>query len=380
MRYHEEWFKVYECVNREAAARIANFLSPGDVVWVHDYHFLLLGQHLRRNNVRARLGFFLHIPFPAWEVFSVLPNHREILESLCTYNVVGFQTATDLNAFLRCLEQVSNVTQTRVSETLYDIRAFGRSFSVGVFPISIDTAGMAAAAEQATQNPHTLELKQSLASKNLIIGVDRLDYTKGLPQRLEAFQHFLQTYPNYDGKVQYVQITPPSRSDVEQYKDLQTELETLTGCINGMHANIGWQPVHYLNKSFTRDQLAGFYRLAKVGLVTPLHDGMNLVAKEYVASQDPKDPGVLILSRFAGAAEELKDGALLINPHAIEDTAEKLRQALIMPREERIKRHSAMMAILNRQTINHWTQDFLSQLYDTQRNVIPWPGQRVGNL
>jgi trehalose 6-phosphate synthase len=352
----------YQRVNALFASKLAPLLKPDDMVWVHDYHLIPFGEQLRMIGMEHRMGFFLHTPFPAPELLVALPNHANIVRALCAYDVVGFHTATDLRCFINYIRfEVRGTVTERPDGQGYFINAFGRTLVARSFPISIDTEPLVALARQAANTRQTERLRDSLVGRDLIIGVDRLDYSKGLPQRFESFHCLLENYPANRGHVSFLQIAPPSRSDVPEYIAIRKELETLSGHINGRFAEFDWVPIRYLNKSFTRRSLAGFFRVSKVGLVTPLRDGMNLVAKEYVACQDPEDPGVLVLSRFAGAAEELGD-ALIVNPYDIESVADALQRALTMPLEERKARYNAMMEVLRRNDISLWRENFVTAL------------------
>ncbi len=350
-------FEGYLAANEEFALHLAPLLEPEDRIWVHDYHFLSFAAALRRMGIPSRIGFFLHIPFPIPELLTTLPGHRRLVEDLCAYDLIGFQTEPDLAAFGRYLveEEVGHLGPDGHAE------AFGRRFEAGAFPIGIDPEGFAAQAEQATTQPEVARLRRSLAGRALAIGVDRLDYSKGLTQRFTAVGEMLDAWPEDHGRFTFLQIAPISRSEVTEYRSLRRELDGLAGRINGRHSDIDWVPIRYLNRSFPQATLAGLYRLARIGLVTPTRDGMNLVAKEYVAAQDPDDPGVLVLSRFAGAARELKS-ALIVNPHDVGEVAETFHRALHMPREERIARWREARAALSRNTIEMWRDRFLTRL------------------
>ncbi len=355
--FNRRTYAGYLRVNSLFATRLAPLLEPDDMVWVHDYHLIPFGEQLRQMGCGQRMGFFLHTPFPVPEILVSLPNHEAMIRSLCAYDVVGFQTETDRRAFVSYL-----VNESR-AEVLEDglIRAFGRLVRVEAFPISIETADIERQAATAGRSRQVARLRESLIDRDMIIGVDRLDYSKGLPQRLEAFHTLLETYAENRGRVTFMQIAPPTRSDVQEYIEIRRELESKAGHINGMFADFDWVPIRYLNKSFSRRSLLGFYRSSRIGLVTPLRDGMNLVAKEYVAAQDPENPGILVLSRFAGAAAEL-DAALIVNPYDVEGVAECLQRGLTMPLEERQERHRAMMAILHDNDINRWRNRFIDAL------------------
>jgi len=346
----------YQRVNSLFATRLAALLEPDDMVWVHDYHLIPFADQLRTIGMQQRMAFFLHTPFPAPEILVALPSHEQLVRSLCAYDVVGFQTEVDLRCFANYVRFEAGGTVTDMGpDGGCRIEAYGRTVIARAFPISIETAQLASLATQASDSAQTQRLRESLVGRALIIGVDRLDYSKGLPQRFEAFQCLLDRYPANRGQVSFMQVAPPSRADVAEYIAIRKELETLAGHINGRFAEFDWVPIRYLNKSFTRRTLAGFYRHARIGLVTPLRDGMNLVAKEYVACQNPEDPGVLVLSRFAGAAKEL-DAALIVNPYDVRAVAESMQRGLTMPLEERQERFGAMMKRLHENDITHWRQ------------------------
>ena len=355
--FRREHYEGYRQVNQRFAHALVPQLRPDDVIWVHDYHFLPFGAELRRANVRNRIGFFLHIPFPPPELFSALPRHRELARDLCQYDLIGFQTEADLHAFQRyIIDEAGGVIYPDGS-----FEAFGLRGRAAAFPIGIETEAFAEMARVAGASPEAKRLQESLVGRGLVIGVDRLDCTKGLPQKVEAFGDLLGRWPEHRNKVTYMQIAPVSRGEVAQYRALRRDIEGGAGRLNGKFAEFDWVPVRYLNRSFSRPTLAGFYRASKVGFVTPFRDSMNLVAKEYVAAQDPNDPGVLVLSRFAGAARELR-AAVIVNPFDVDAMAEGLHQALTMPLDERRSRHAAMMEVLRANTLVAWREHFLSDL------------------
>lgn len=353
----------YQRVNHLFAERLRLLLQDDDIIWVHDYHLIPMADQLRHADCHQRMGFFLHIPWPALEVFLALPNHREIVKALCAYDLIGFQTENDLANFCQYIREEAG---GRV-EPDGTILAFGRRLKAGAFPISIDTQRVADFAQQAEQARQTIRLRESLRGRDLLIGVDRLDYSKGLVQRFRAFETLLQNYPANRGRVVFLQVAPPSREDVPEYMQLRSQLEAEAGHVNGAYAEFDWNPIRYLNKGFGRRILAGFLRMARVGAVTPLRDGMNLVAKEYVAAQNPEDPGVLLLSRFAGAAAEM-DGALLTNPYDVEGMAEAMQTALAMPLEERRERWQTMYRRLETHDVDDWRESFVSQLEQVGSN------------
>jgi len=356
--YSRETYAAYRRVNALFADRLADALQPDDLVWIHDYHLIPLAQRLRERGVRNRIGFFLHVPMPSSDLLAALPHHRELFAALAAYDLVGFQTRRDLERFQ---DYVRLFGGGRVLEDGLMETADGRRFRGGAFPIGIDVPTISGQAERAMARLPVRRLRDSLGGRTLTIGVDRLDYSKGLPERFRAFERHLERHPRQGGRITFLQIAPASRSDVPEYRQLRRELETLSGHINSGHAVPDWTPVRYVNRNFPHDVLTGFYRVADIALVTPMRDGMNLVAKEYVAAQDPEDPGVLVLSRFAGAAQELHS-ALQVNPYDIDGVADAIAQAHAMPLEERRERWRAMMDRITQYDIHAWRRDFLDTL------------------
>jgi trehalose 6-phosphate synthase len=358
MRYSHEQREAYENVNRTFAAKLAPLLQPDDVVWVHDYHLIPLGRLLREQGVKQPIGFFLHIPFPNIEMLRVLPSYAELLSDLTNYDVVGFQTENDLRGFHSGIEYLFGAEAIKPDGR---IRIGERLVRSGVFPIGVDVNAVQEEAAGAMSTDVVRRMVDSLMGRSLMMGVDRLDYSKGLVERFHAYQQFLEAYPENRGRVTYIQIAPLSRTDVRAYVEIRQALEQAAGRTNGRFADTDWTPIRYLNRNFPHATLMGFLRAAKVGLVTPLRDGMNLVAKEFVAAQDPTDPGVLILSNLAGAARELTS-ALLVNPYDTRAVAHAIQAALSMPLSERRERHAAMMQVLKRNDIAAWTRRFVDAL------------------
>jgi len=348
----------YMNVNAAFADQLLPLLQEDDIVWVHDYHFIPLCGYLRRAGCRNKIGFFLHIPWPPEELLLTLPNHQSLVREMCSYDLIGFQTERDLSAFLGYVRKETN-GRVRPNGV---VNALGQKTLTGVFPISIDTAKVSETAEMVESKSRKPDPQDGAPQAKTIIGVDRLDYTKGLLERLEAFRHFLNTYKEYHRNVVFVQIAPPSRTDLHSYQLISQQVESAVGHINGSFADFDWSPVRYLNRGVSREKLMGFLRLSKVGLVTPLRDGMNLVAKEYVAAQSPEDPGVLVLSRFAGAAQELS-GALLVNPYDIEGVSDALARALAMSKDERRERWEGMYQRLKQFDIVAWRESYLQALH-----------------
>jgi len=358
----------YFRVNRMFAEALAPLLCDEDTIWVHDYHFIPLAAELRRDGVKNRIGFFLHIPWPPPDIASALPAYERLLRGLAAYDVVGFHTRQDAENFRQCLvrERIGFPLDPRSGEYQLD----DRRFNIGVFPVGIDNEAFARTARMAERNPLVRRMRASMGDRALIIGVDRLDYSKGLRERIEAFSCCLRSNPNFRNRVTYLQITPKSRSEVPEYRRMQHEIAEQAGWANGNLGEVDWTPIRYVNKSVGHTALAGLYRMARVGLVTPLRDGMNLVAKEYVAAQDPEDPGILILSRFAGACQEL-DSALLVNPYDTEATAGAIARALEMPLDERRARWRSMMDTLEANGVEHWCEKFLSVLQEGPSGCEP---------
>jgi len=353
-------YRSYREVNAFMARALLRFNKKDSVFWVQDYHFLALGAELRELGVGEPIGFFLHTPWPAHTIMEGVPHHRELIEAMLAYDLLGFQTEEDRNNFL-------GYVKTNLELAVHDdvvISTHGRT-RAAVFPIGIDAEKFAQQAAKAITHPDVSRLRRSLNGERLAIGVDRLDYSKGLVNRIRAFDQMWTANPHLARTVSLLQIATPSRGAIEAYGQLQNDVARLVSDVNGRHGEVDWTPIRYLNKGFGQAVLAGLYRTAQVGVVTPLHDGMNLVAKEYVAAQNPSDPGVLVLSKFAGAANEL-DAALLVNPHDIDGMARTIATALAMPLTERRMRYEAMMKKLRGHSIQQWFADFVEALRDSQ--------------
>jgi trehalose 6-phosphate synthase len=347
----------YFSVNRTFAAALALELEPDDIVWIHDYHLIPLGAELRNLGVRNRLGFFLHIPFVPASLFSALPQGEKLLRAFLAYDVVGLQTEEHRRDFLDAVKQVLGMEPGADGAF---VTADGTSRAIAN-PIGIDARGFAAMATKAERSAETKRLLSSLVGRDLVIGVDRLDYSKGLPNRFAAFGKLLHDHPEHRQKVSYLQVAAKSREDVSEYQALRRELDRKAGNINGRYAEFDWVPLRYMTRPMNRATLAGFYRAAKVALVTPLRDGMNLVAKEFIAAQDLNDPGVLILSRFAGAAEDLSE-ALIVNPYDPGEITDAMHQALTMPLDERRDRMDRLRARVFTITAESYCRNFLAAL------------------
>jgi trehalose 6-phosphate synthase len=364
-QFEAGYFDQYQNVNRRLAAALAPMLEPDDVIWVHDYHLIPFATELRKLGVENPIGFYLHIPFPPWQTFMAIPEHEQLARGLAAYDLIGLQTKADVS---NLIDYMTNGVYGRFVPD-GRIRLFERLVRVASFPIGIDVADFA----RAKRKTEVVQGRGVLR----IMGVDRLDYTKGLPQKFRAFDRFLHKYPQYRRQVVLTQIAPPTRENVEAYADIREQLESLAGSINGRYGELDWVPIHYIHRSTPRRRLADLYRSSRIGMVTPLRDGMNLVAKEYVAAQDPEDPGVLILSRFAGAAEEMQD-AVIVNPYSIDAVADTIRQALEMKLDERQARHQALMKAVVRSDVTAWCRSFLDMLLGLRANdPSNWPPSQV---
>jgi trehalose 6-phosphate synthase len=368
-----EDYASYREVNAFMARALLRFTGPDAVFWVQDYHFLPLGAEMRRLQIGRPIGFFLHTPWAERRTMAALPSHAELVQAMLAYDLIGFQTDEDRQNFEDYLQLelgLSTVDGTVTSPS-------GLSH-LATFPIGIDVDEFSSRATKATTRADVTRLRASLQDAKLVLGVDRLDYSKGLGNRIRAFGRMLEIEPRLRRSVSFLQVAVPTRGNIRAYRELKSELASLVGEVNGRHGEVDWTPIRYLNKSFSQLTLAGFYRAAHVGLVTPLHDGMNLVAKEYVAAQNPFDPGVLVLSSFAGAAKEL-DAALLVNPHDIDEMARQIAAALVMSLDERRARWHAMVGKLRSCSVQSWFADFLRALADTRRAPARLAASRPGN-
>ena len=362
----------YMRVNARFATALFGLLRSDDLVWVHDHHVIAVGQELRRLGAGQRLGFFLHTPFPATEVLLTLPTHRELVRALFAYDLVGFQSPRDLRAF-------HDYVATEAGGRVFDdgrVSAFGRMIRADVFPIGIDADALGRLAASPEAARHVARLRAATNGNDVIIGVDRLEHSKGLLERFAAFEALLANHPDTRGHVHLLQIMPPSRGDLVEEAKLRRQIEAAAGRINGRFAEFDWTPICHLNRRFSRRVLAALYRASRVGLVTPLQDGMSVVAKEYVAAQAEAAPGVLVLSRFAGAAHQL-DGALIVNPHDPQGVADAIQVALTMNLEERRKRWRSMMSVLRHEGLTAWRTRFLGVLAGTSP-IVPFRRTAAG--
>ncbi len=349
-QFEAGYFPEYVRVNRRFAAAIVKLLLPDDIIWVHDYHFILLAAEMRALGVTNPIGFFLHIPVPPSQAFLAVPEHVELADALAAYDLVGLQTQQDTKNLIDFFQHAVS------GQLLPDgrVRVGNRIVKIESLPVGIDVVEFAGDAnDQRVTEADPAELR--------IIGIDRLDYTKGLPHKFRAYGRFLENNSKYRGRVVLSQIAPPTRQTLEAYSDIRAELEALAGAINGQYGELDWVPINYMHRAVDRKQLFGIYRGSRVGLVTPLRDGMNLVAKEYIAAQNPDDPGVLVLSRFAGAAEQL-EAAVIVNPYNVVEMADAIKFALEMPLDERRRRHKILHDVVSADANGNWSETFISNL------------------
>ncbi len=348
---------VYRQTNARMTDALMPLLRPTDLIWVHDYHLMAMPALLRARGVTAPIGFFLHVPFPSPDMLASVPEAGALIADLLSADLLGFQTSNDLENFVAAATGLAGATRLSTG----GLQAGSRRVRLGVFPVEIDAHEFAGQARAAWNTPASERLRRSLQGQRLILGIDRLDPTKGLIQRLTGFRRLLETRPDWRRNVTFLQIAAESRTEVGAYQDLRAELDAEAGAINSEWGEPDWTPTRLIARGGTRDTVAGYMREAGVGLVTPLRDGMNLVAKEFIAAQDPQDPGVLVLSRFAGAARQLSS-ALLVNPHDSDELAEALGRALIMPLSERQERWQAAWEAIEGATPAGWGRAFISSL------------------
>ncbi len=361
-RFEQKTGEGYERVNDRFAESVMPLIEDSDLVWVHDYHLIPLGERLRARGVENRIGFFLHTPWPPTRLLTSLPFHERLVRTMLAYDVIGFQTEEWLSSFVHYCE---NELGAEVDHDSGQIDFEGRTVTARAYPIGIDWDHFSAQGETDEAKAAQERFLASIRGRTGMIGVDRLDYSKGLPERIDGIGRFFDEYPERTRDVVFVQIAPPSREDVESYQQIRELLEQKTGQINGARSEVDMVPIRYANRGYSHAELFGFFRASKIGLVTPLRDGMNLVAKEYVAAQDPDDPGVLILSEFAGAAHQLGcggKGAVLVNPHSPDGMASAIGKALDMPLAERKNRHQKMIATVRDDNVQDWTTRFCNDL------------------
>src|SRR2546429_3762618 len=349
--FEPAFWQTYKAVNQRYAEAIARHCQPGDFIWVHDYHLMYVAQALRERGVRAALSFFLHIPFPPYDIFAKLPQQQRLLRALLQFDLLGFQTRRDLRNFLQCVRRVMPKAAVHTVAGLHLIRVEKREVRVGSFPIGIDFESFekGAASQEVAQRAE--QLRAAFPGCQLVLGGDRLDYSKGIPERLRALRDALERHQELRGRVVLIQNVVPSRVEIPRYHEFKDRIDRLVGDINGRFSTDTWLPVHYRFRSLNRDDLLAHYRACEIALVTPLKDGMNLVAKEYCACCVDENDGVLILSQFAGSAEQLKPGAVLVNPYDVEQVADTILKVFRMSAAERSARMKRMRRVVRNEDV-----------------------------
>jgi trehalose 6-phosphate synthase len=363
------YWRAYISVNRKFAEAVARVANNDSVIWVHDYHLMMLGSMLRKLGLRCKLAFFQHIPFPPADIFEKLPWRSEILRSLFEFDLLGFQTTRDQRNFAGCVRRLLPDTELQRDAEHYLAHIGGRPVTIGSFPISIDFEEFSQQASLPGIADRAAEIRRDAAGCQIVLGVDRLDYTKGIPERLKAFQNLLATQERMHRKIILVQIVVPSREDIQKYRELKQEIEQRISQINGRFGSPAWVPVHYIHRHLERPELLALYRAADIALITPLKDGMNLVSKEFCAAQ-VKDEGVLILSEFAGSADQLRNGAILVNPYDTEKIAMALQEAFAMNPKERRDRMRRLRRKIKKENVFHWYTSFCAD-FDVPLSTNP---------
>jgi trehalose 6-phosphate synthase len=364
------FWRIYQEVNRKFGEVIIKNAGPLDFIWVHDYHLMNVAQELRKAGVNPLVGFFLHIPFPSLDIYLKLPWRFQILRALLSYDLIGFQTLRDRRNFLHCIRTLFKNIKVSGKGQVVTLSHEGREIRVGSFPISIDYKEFVHFAATQGVAEKAWYIHEDMPNRQIILGVDRLDYTKGIPNRLEAFRNALTRYPELLGKVTLVQVVVPSREEIPEYYGLKTEIERMVGEINGQFTQSDWIPIHYIYRKLDRTELVAYYRTAEIALITPLKDGMNLVAKEYCASS-LEENGVIILSEFCGSTAQLHRGALIVNPYDIEGVADAIYHGFKMDREERRRRMKKLRHSIRKQGIFWWVDSFLQAAIAADLNDFP---------
>ena len=368
--FDPEYWHAYVKVNRKFAETLVASCRDDDFVWVHDYQLMDVAHHVRETGCSANLAFFLHIPFPAPDIFLKLPERATVLSSLLAYDLVGFQTQRDRRNFIQCVRTLMKNARVRVEGHLHVVKLGDREMRVGSFPIGIDAEAFdtSAAAPEVEERLSTIQTR--FVDRQIVLGLDRLDYTKGIPQRLRAFADLLERFPEVRRRIHLFQVVVPSREGIRRYDELKVEIERLVGEINGRYAELGWVPVHYFFRSLCQTELLAFYRAASIALITPLKDGMNLVAKEFCACSLEED-SVLILSQFAGAAAQMGEAALTVNPYDVEQTADAIYNAFRMAASERRYRMKRLRRNVRTQDVFWWVDSFMRAAIDKELRDFP---------
>lgn len=368
--FDPSYWEVYRSVNAKFAKAVLEHTEEDDYLWIHDYQLALIASELKKLGAKRQTSFFLHIPFPPLDVFLRLPWRFQILDGLMQYDLIGFQTARDRRNFIGCVRAVTRGSRVLGRGHVCKLLTPEREVRVGAFPISIDFDDFARVASDSEVGRQAKMMRTNLPNRQLILGVDRLDYTKGIPNKFLALRNALERYPKLRKRITLIQVVVPSRENIKEYDMMKQEIERLAGEINGQYTEMGWNPINYIFRSLSRSELAACYRACEIALVTPLKDGMNLVAKEYCASRI-NDDGVLILSEFAGAAAQLHDGALLVNPYDVEGVANAIHQAFVMDHYDRHARMKKMRRSIQNQNIFRWVNSFLKAGIAKDLNSFP---------
>jgi trehalose 6-phosphate synthase len=368
--FDAEFWTCYQDVNKKFAGVIAENTKKNDYIWVHDYHLMTVARELRRMKSGHRVGFFLHIPFPPPDIFLKLPWRSELLNALLEFDLLGFQTLRDRRNFTQCVRTLFNDVTTQGKGQVITVQSREKTIKVGSFPISIDYQHF----EEQTQTKEVADsawyIHENLSDRQIILGIDRLDYTKGIIERLRAFERALVKYPVMQSKVSFIQIVVPSRVHIHEYQLLRTEIEQMVANINGRFTKYAWVPIHYIFRSLDRYELLGYYRTAEIALITPLKDGMNLVAKEYCACS-VEEKGVVILSEFAGASAQLQKGAIMVNPYDVESVADAIYTAFEMSRDERRVRMKKLRQSIKKYDVFWWVDSFLQAAFTEKLYSFP---------
>lgn len=352
------YWEMYKAINKRFAKITVENTTTEDYIWIHDYHLMTVAQELRYLGVKSKIGFYLHIPFPPLDIFLKLPWRSEILRAMLDFDLIGFQTLRDRRNFIQCVRALIKDIKVTGKGQVINLRMGRRELRVGYFPISIDYEEFNTAARSKEVADEAWYIHEHLPHRQIILGIDRLDYTKGILQRIKAFRNTLERYPKLRGKMTLLQVVVPSRRSIPMYNDLKIEIDRLVSEVNGAFTMSGWVPIHYIYRSLSKRELLAYYRTAEIALITPLKDGMNLVAKEFCAS-NIEENGVLILSEFAGAAAQLQRGAIIVNPHDIEEISAAIYKAYSMSKEEKRERMRKMRQIVRKQNIFWWVNSYL---------------------
>jgi len=364
------YWNAYKSVNRKFAEVVSGNLNDGDHIWIHDYHLMNVAKELRDMGNRSKLGYFLHIPFPPLDLFLKLPWRFQLLEALLAYDLIGLQTHRDRRNFIQCVRTFYKNAHVQGKGQVQTVIISGREVRIGNFPISIDFKEFSESAEKKAVTKRVQKIREDLAVRHIVLGVDRLDYTKGIPERLSAFQNVLVRYPQLHGQISLLQLVVPSRINIPKYLELKEEIERKISEINGQFTRPGWTPIHYMFRSISRAELLAFYRAADIALITPLKDGMNLVAKEYCAA-NVEESGALILSEFAGATSQLHRGALLVNPYDEESVAETIFFATRLDQKGRKQRMKTLRRNVLKQDIYWWVDSCLKAAFSRKLEEFP---------